>query len=1220
MFLNPIPKKGRKFCNNFEGMNFCGAPQSEILFYNLKCQGNEKNIMDCYREVADLSVCNHDYDTLIECANATAEESIYYQEGTVQLLDNKDTHPENGLGLLKIYINGNWGTVCNKGFTDISATIACKQMGFMSGNLLKDSEDNIVNCQNVNGDNLCGDILTSIIMTSVRCNDNSEIKRLIDCRYVKINSECTHFNDVILKCQGFGDTSGRSQNLMPQKVLNPVYKPLPMLPIFTAKCESNAYEMNFRGDPGSIFLINCPSGCADLTNSHVIGLGIYGLSSSICRAAIHVGVLTDSNVEENTFILTKTYGQQIYKDMIIRGVSSISSHSLKSSFVISKSFPIHKFLSNTFSSFIEKKISINKKNFSFIESEIYNLKPMFDWKSPSNFIFDSKKNSYMDFKNNITISQLVFQTKFTIITKIKLKRFVNKIQTIFSVGGCNGYSLVINKQTELIVDAFCGKNIYNSGIYVPINHPLKLAFSFDSIKIIFYLNDLKYRETEANLKITYQRFIFSIGSSSESNIDIFNGIIEYVTFYNQVLNENFFKNSEINKVINKRINYRNLPKFTSQTIDLRSCISKCLTAPIPGTHGSPEEPSDASKNASSIKESSIKNEDYDEKEVIQDTGKIITIQCNDLAKEIFLKSNSDKVRIKCRQNCLKFDGNVYGNIIYTDNSSICKSAIHAGIIKDSIGGVLTIKKSKSLDLYLGVLKNKIKSISVKKAQFSFQFEEVSYITNILCETTLLDLDFASGKGIKFHVKCPKKCNLSPVNIYGTKIYSSDSSICKSAIHSGELSENSKRGEVIIIILKGKKFYNGSTNFGIVSLNKEETNYSIQFIKSKHGLYIKYKELFKKGSLKDNWNVIDFEETEDGPSNWDIVKSNLPTKSKYYIRQTSGIKLIKNDIDFGSFLIYKHSDFVNTLLRVTFYFNILKPIGIILKYVNHDNFYALVLNSWVPYSMIFIKKNNGKRTVLATSKIELKLNTFYSFTINMYMAKPQIIKVFLQIKGKNINHLLFEIKDSSITQGGIGFGTNGNSDFIISSLIIDNFRSENIKNGIFIEKRTFEQILAENTEGMREIYCKSFYGQSKEMYICKEIHNYCQLRCNEYINKRENILNYNCIKSCIKDSKSKTKIKNTKIIQSEKEKSLEMQKNKWIPKISEKCDFKPDEGNSTGEWVPCVISKVMISENDNVFLEIKYTFDKLKDKKKTLIYPSPLITHCGQMLIMRNDCE
>ena len=109
---------------------------------------------------------------------------------------------------------------------------------------------------------------------------------------------------------------------------------------------------------------------------------------------------------------------------------------------------------------------------------------MFDWKSPSNFIFDSKKNSYMDFKNNITISQLVFQTKFTIITKIKLKRFVNKIQTIFSVGGCNGYSLVINKQTELIVDAFCGKNIYNSGIYVPINHPLKLAFSFDSIKII----------------------------------------------------------------------------------------------------------------------------------------------------------------------------------------------------------------------------------------------------------------------------------------------------------------------------------------------------------------------------------------------------------------------------------------------------------------------------------------------------------------------------------------------------------------------------------------------------------------------------------------------------------------------------------------------------------------------------------------------------------------
>jgi len=41
--------------------------------------------------------------------------------------------------------------------------------------------------------------------------------------------------------------------------------------------------------------------------------------------------------------------------------------------------------------------------------------------------------------------------------------------------------------------------------------------------------------------------------------------------------------------------------------------------------------------------------------------------------------------IKCPEECSKSDGIVWGSGIYTDDSVICKAAIHAGILND-VGG------------------------------------------------------------------------------------------------------------------------------------------------------------------------------------------------------------------------------------------------------------------------------------------------------------------------------------------------------------------------------------------------------------------------------------------------------------------------------------------------------------------------------------------------------
>jgi hypothetical protein len=45
-----------------------------------------------------------------------------------------------------------------------------------------------------------------------------------------------------------------------------------------------------RGDPGSIYLLKCPKGCTTIPGV-IWGTSIYLEESSICKAAIHAGIL-----------------------------------------------------------------------------------------------------------------------------------------------------------------------------------------------------------------------------------------------------------------------------------------------------------------------------------------------------------------------------------------------------------------------------------------------------------------------------------------------------------------------------------------------------------------------------------------------------------------------------------------------------------------------------------------------------------------------------------------------------------------------------------------------------------------------------------------------------------------------------------------------------------------------------------------------------------------
>uniref|UniRef100_A0A667ZIB4 Vitrin n=1 Tax=Myripristis murdjan TaxID=586833 RepID=A0A667ZIB4_9TELE len=79
------------------------------------------------------------------------------------------------------------------------------------------------------------------------------------------------------------------------------------------------------------FIVKCPAHCKE-TKQQVYGTGVFASISSICNAAIHSGVITNSG---GKVIVRKMAGQNIYKGTNSNGVRSLSLPKWRESFVVS---------------------------------------------------------------------------------------------------------------------------------------------------------------------------------------------------------------------------------------------------------------------------------------------------------------------------------------------------------------------------------------------------------------------------------------------------------------------------------------------------------------------------------------------------------------------------------------------------------------------------------------------------------------------------------------------------------------------------------------------------------------------------------------------------------------------------------------------------------------------------------------------------------------------
>ncbi|XP_074538880.1 discoidin, CUB and LCCL domain-containing protein 1 [Halichoeres trimaculatus] len=94
------------------------------------------------------------------------------------------------------------------------------------------------------------------------------------------------------------------------------------------------------------------------------------------------------------------------------------------------------------------------------------------------------------------------------------------------------------------------------------------------------------------------------------------------------------------------------------------------------------------------------------------------------------------LNVYCPAGCKNVSGDVWGNSEqgYRDTSVLCKAAVHAGAVSDSLGGHVTVSRGKSIKLYESTFANgvlsKMGSLSEKKLLFSQECKNILSVSSL----------------------------------------------------------------------------------------------------------------------------------------------------------------------------------------------------------------------------------------------------------------------------------------------------------------------------------------------------------------------------------------------------------------------------------------------------------------------------------------------------------
>ena len=178
----------------------------------------------------------------------------------------------------------------------------------------------------------------------------------------------------------------------------------------------------------------------------------------------------------------------------------------------------------------------------------------------------------------------------------------------------------------------------------------------------------------------------------------------------------------------------------------------------------------------------------------------------------------------CMCNAQKIqEGAVWGTDTYTDDSGLCRAALHAGVIP-AAGGPVTVQRTAGRALYIGSRRNGIQSNDYGAYSDSIRFVGAAQPAAgpEHCPIRL---------SINRELPTPFTCVCNPEAIqegavWGTDTYTDDSGLCRAAVHAGAIP--AAGGAVTVVRAAGRPLYTGSSRNGVQSNDYGSYSDSIHF--------------------------------------------------------------------------------------------------------------------------------------------------------------------------------------------------------------------------------------------------------------------------------------------------------------------------------------------------------------------------------------------------------
>jgi hypothetical protein len=185
-------------------------------------------------------------------------------------------------------------------------------------------------------------------------------------------------------------------------------------------------------------------------------------------------------------------------------------------------------------------------------------------------------------------------------------------------------------------------------------------------------------------------------------------------------------------------------------------------------------------------------------------------------------------------------GTIWGTDTYTSDSPICMAAAHAGALTAAGGGVVIVEVAPGLQEYVGSIRNGVASSSYPSWDTSYRFPgapasgtmgaDTTPGARVMHEyqgdwhTTANRVGAPAGALVEF------ECSAGGTggNVWGTDIYTDDSSICEAAVHAGMI-KRADGGVVHFEQLGPQPSFQASERNGVVTMRYPAWPGSFRFV-------------------------------------------------------------------------------------------------------------------------------------------------------------------------------------------------------------------------------------------------------------------------------------------------------------------------------------------------------------------------------------------------------